>query len=159
MSQNVLMITHTFPPVGGGGVIRITKFAKYLPQFGWEPVILTADLRLSVRDESLAREVSSVRVVRTRVSLPQRARGWLIQKVLSRPQSSSAICTPVSVAKKRFWVSWVTRTTYFLYRLESAVLGTLLIPDQQITWVPAAFFAAQRILKKERISEIGRAHV
>lgn len=40
-SKKVLIITYYWPPAGGAGVQRILKFAKYLPQFGWEPVILT----------------------------------------------------------------------------------------------------------------------
>lgn len=41
--KKVLMITYLFPPIGGGGVQRTVKFAKYLPQFGWEPLILTVE--------------------------------------------------------------------------------------------------------------------
>ena len=39
--KKVLMVTYNFPPCGGSGVQRILKFAKYLPQFSWQPVILT----------------------------------------------------------------------------------------------------------------------
>jgi glycosyltransferase involved in cell wall biosynthesis len=41
--KKVLMIAYLFPPMGGGGVQRTIKFAKYLPQFGWEPAILTVE--------------------------------------------------------------------------------------------------------------------
>lgn len=39
--KKVLMVAQYFPPAGGVGVIRITKFVKYLREFGWEPVVLT----------------------------------------------------------------------------------------------------------------------
>lgn len=39
--KKVLMIAHDFPPMVTVGVLRPLKFAKYLPQFGWKPVILT----------------------------------------------------------------------------------------------------------------------
>lgn len=39
--RRVLIIVQDFPPLGGGGVLRTVKFAKYLPEFGWQPVILT----------------------------------------------------------------------------------------------------------------------
>lgn len=39
----VLMVAYTFPPIGGSGVQRMVKFAKYLPEFGWQPVILTVN--------------------------------------------------------------------------------------------------------------------
>ncbi len=37
----LLVVSALFPPVGGVGVFRITKFVKYLPEFGWRSVVLT----------------------------------------------------------------------------------------------------------------------
>ncbi|MBX7043732.1 MAG: glycosyltransferase [Ignavibacteria bacterium] len=39
--NKVLIISYYFPPMGMGGVQRTLKFAKYLRDFGWEPVVLT----------------------------------------------------------------------------------------------------------------------
>ncbi len=39
--RNVLMVAYMFPPIGGIGVQRTVQFAKYLPQYGWRPTILT----------------------------------------------------------------------------------------------------------------------
>jgi len=39
--RRVLMIAYHFPPVGGPGVQRIAKMAKYLPEHGWQPYVLT----------------------------------------------------------------------------------------------------------------------
>ena len=41
--KRVLIITYYWPPSGGAGVQRWLKFSKFLPEFGWEPVILTVD--------------------------------------------------------------------------------------------------------------------
>src|SRR5665648_100125 len=41
--KKVLMIAHHFPPAGGVGTFRVTKFVKYLRDFGWEPVVLTVN--------------------------------------------------------------------------------------------------------------------
>jgi hypothetical protein len=38
----VLIICYDFPRISSAGVIRIYQFAKRLPEFGWQPVILTA---------------------------------------------------------------------------------------------------------------------
>ena len=38
----VLIICYDFPEISGAGVIRTFQFAKLLPEFGWHPVILTA---------------------------------------------------------------------------------------------------------------------
>lgn len=37
------MVAYHFPPMGGGGVQRALKFAKYLPENGYHPIVLTAD--------------------------------------------------------------------------------------------------------------------
>jgi glycosyltransferase involved in cell wall biosynthesis len=42
-APRVLIIAFHFPPEGGSsGVLRTLKFAKYLLEFGWTPVVLTA---------------------------------------------------------------------------------------------------------------------
>ncbi len=41
--QRVLMVACAFPPIGGSGVQRSVKFAKYLPEFGWLPTVWAAD--------------------------------------------------------------------------------------------------------------------
>lgn len=40
--RNILFIAYHFPPYGGPGVQRSAKFAKYLPDFGYRPLVLTA---------------------------------------------------------------------------------------------------------------------
>lgn len=39
--RKLLVIAGRFPPAGGVGSFRVTKFVKYLRNFGWEPVVLT----------------------------------------------------------------------------------------------------------------------
>lgn len=39
--HRVLVIAYYFPPLGLSGVQRTLKFVKYLPQFGWQPTVLT----------------------------------------------------------------------------------------------------------------------
>src|SRR5882762_6313024 len=42
----VLIIAYHFPPcMGSSGLLRSEKFARYLPDFGWEPVVLTVHPR------------------------------------------------------------------------------------------------------------------
>ena len=60
--NRVLIITYYWPPSGGAGVQRWLKLSKYLPKFGWEPVILTVDPSFAaypVTDKSLSAEVPS----------------------------------------------------------------------------------------------------
>lgn len=43
--KNVLIITSHYPPSNLAGVHRGRLFAKYLPQFGWNPIVLTVHER------------------------------------------------------------------------------------------------------------------
>ncbi len=67
MNKKVLMIAHQFPPVGGSGVQRTTKFVKYIHRFGWEPVVLTRDIKgMALKDESLLKDIpEKTRIFRT----------------------------------------------------------------------------------------------
>ncbi len=67
-SGRVLMISHHFPPMAGSGANRALAFARYLPNYGWQPVVVTPDLDwASPRDDALLNEVpADLRVVRTR---------------------------------------------------------------------------------------------
>ena len=38
----LLMLAYDFPPRGGSGVFRVTKFTRYLPLHGWQPVVIAA---------------------------------------------------------------------------------------------------------------------
>ncbi len=40
-SKRVLVVTYYFPPRPGVASLRLRGLAKYLPEFGWDPVILT----------------------------------------------------------------------------------------------------------------------
>jgi len=67
--NKVLIVTYYWPPSGGAGVQRWLKFAKYLPEFGWEPIILTVDPQYAsypVTDYSLDEDLSpDLRVYKT----------------------------------------------------------------------------------------------
>ena len=48
--KRLLMIAFHFPPAAGSsGIQRTLRFARHLPQFGWEPVVLTASRRAHER--------------------------------------------------------------------------------------------------------------
>ncbi|MGO8683966.1 MAG: glycosyltransferase [Thermoleophilia bacterium] len=65
MTRTVLLMTYEFPPAGGSGVQRIAKFARYLPGFGWTPVVLTsAPAKGRPTDGSLLADVRGVVALR-----------------------------------------------------------------------------------------------
>lgn len=60
------MLAYFFPPLGGAGVQRTLKFVKYLPEYGWDPTVVTVRWsRYPARDPALMAEVpNGVRVLR-----------------------------------------------------------------------------------------------
>jgi glycosyltransferase involved in cell wall biosynthesis len=58
MRRRVLVLAYFFPPLGGAGVQRTLKFVKYLPEYGWDPVVVTTDSRAyPAADQSLAGDI------------------------------------------------------------------------------------------------------
>ena len=65
--NKVLLVAYQFPPLSGGGVFRTLKFTKYLPDFGYQPHVLTVkNPRERTKDITLLRELpAEAKVYRT----------------------------------------------------------------------------------------------
>jgi glycosyltransferase involved in cell wall biosynthesis len=66
--RNVLIVTRNFAPTSHVSAERATKLAKYLPEFGWRPTMLTgaqANVGLP-EDPELLDQVAGVEVIRAR---------------------------------------------------------------------------------------------
>jgi glycosyltransferase involved in cell wall biosynthesis len=136
--KRVLIVTYTFPPVGGAGVQRVTKFTKYLPRYGWKPTVLTvSNPSVPVLDDSLAEDVSEdIQVIRAKSWEP----GYKIKSKLvannERAQSPLAACK-----------NWAKAAV-------ASAAKRMLQPDPQILWYPGAVAAGKRALKSGRYDAI-----
>jgi Glycosyl transferases group 1/Glycosyltransferase Family 4 len=69
-TRTVLYLAYFFPPRGGAGVQRSLKFSKYLPEFGWRPIVVSnggaanGDNATKVQDPTLLQELTPETVVR-----------------------------------------------------------------------------------------------
>ncbi|MCI0531462.1 MAG: glycosyltransferase [candidate division Zixibacteria bacterium] len=128
--KKVLIVTYYFPPLGGAGVQRMLKFARYLPEFGWEPTILTVKpIRYPSNDQSLLAELpENVKVYRAGSLDPHRLL-YLLGGNRERISSSD----PASDRGKE--------------STGKNFLKELLIPDFKIGWLPIAVRAGKKILK------------
>ncbi len=136
MKNNVLIIAYYFPPVGGGGVQRTTKFVKYLPEFGWEPVVLTVREEVYKKagraiDVTLLDDISpNVHIVRTN-SID-------LARVSSRIKTQNE--------SKMFWMNFKS--------LLNKSSGLFINPDAQMLWIPVAVREGLKIIKKYNIGVI-----
>lgn len=77
-NKKVLIVSYYFPPTNVIGAVRISKFTKYLPEFGWEPVVLTTDTIKGI-PETLPLELDKNNVIRTSY---HGFHDWFIQKLV-----------------------------------------------------------------------------
>lgn len=122
--RRLLLISYTFPPVGGAGVQRVTKFTKYLPQHGWQPTVLTVENpSVPALDQSLLADLPpTTNILRARTLEP----GYAAKSRLAANTASP--------------LRWA-RT------LACRGVQTLLQPDAQVLWLPAARRAGRRLLR------------
>ena len=139
--KKVLIITYYWPPAGGPGVQRVLKFAKYLPQFGWEPVILTVENgNFPAVDEGLLGEVpDNLKVYKTKTLEP-----FAIYNKLQGKDKTSAVDT--------FTITKSGKS--FKDKLGNAIRSYFFIPDARKGWKPFAVKAGLDIIKKEKIDLI-----
>lgn len=129
--HRVLIVSRNFPPTGGVGVERVTKFAKYLPQYGWLPTVLTGTRgEFGLRDDtSLANDVEHVHVIRCYA--PDIYALYKTLWVRGCSESGASVSSARHLYRSRGpWhpKSWI-------------------VPDSQILWVPLAIHAALRAAK------------
>ncbi len=71
---NVLIVVHDYPPITSTGAERIVKFARYLPDFGYTPLILTTGRYGSLASDGASRVYRAGDVVHTLFSPLRRGR-------------------------------------------------------------------------------------
>lgn len=133
--KKVLIVTYYWPPAGGPGVQRWLKFAKYLPSFGYQPMIYTPENpNYPILDEQLVNEVSeNCIVVKTPIYEPYKLAGLLNSK--KTQTMSSGI---IKQSKKQS----------FAEKLMLWVRGNFFIPDARVGWVgPSVKFLANYVEK------------
>jgi glycosyltransferase involved in cell wall biosynthesis len=134
--KKVLIIAYYFPPLGMGGVQRTTKFAKYLPTFGWKPLVLTVkDVEYLAKDLSLLEDLSpEVKVIRTGSFDPLRI-SFVLKGFFKNKRRKDKSVREETVERSKLF-SW------------------LFFPDSKIGWIPFALLSGLNLIKKERIDLI-----
>ena len=119
--NKVLFISYYFPPMGMGGVQRTLKFAKYLLNYDWQPVVLTINpKKYFAIDEYLLQEALDS--------------GIIIERTGKKKFDTGQIVT--RVPKERF------------RKIKSRIGQFFFIPDTKISWKKKALKKIDRLWKK-----------
>jgi glycosyltransferase involved in cell wall biosynthesis len=119
--QRVLVLAYFFPPLGGGGVQRTLKHVKYLPDAGFEPIVLTTrPIWSPLRDPTLGDDVPPGTVVIRAPEVPLQLIKWGLHGALRRAGLSTTATASIG---------W---------------------PDEMAGWVPAAIWHALRAIRQYR---------
>ena len=154
--MNVLLITFSFPPAGGVGVLRALSFAKYLPENGVRVDVLTARNAPAVgKDMSLLKQVpTGVTVHRTwTLDLPFALRKGVKKLLSGRGGTRSGTSTPSSTPATAPKVA-ATKPSRETGNPLKRIVANLLLPDPQVGWLPFAFPAARRIIRRRKIDVV-----
>ncbi|MGQ9675870.1 MAG: glycosyltransferase [Chloroflexota bacterium] len=141
--RKALLIAYYFPPFGGVGVVRALKFAKYLPEYGWSPIVVSAaNVTGRVLDETLAAQVSSTTLV-------HRVGGF----------DPFQISAPFRLPLIRAENSWTQKPDEPTVRPEGWSLLTKLraffsIPDDKVFWGLPAVREGKRVISAHQVSLI-----
>lgn len=138
--KKILIITYYWPPAGGPGVQRWLKFAKYLPESGWSPVIYTPENpSYPLLDESLLKDVpQNIEIVKTKIWEPYQ----LAEKLNKSNKKFKA--GQFDVGKNQSWKS----------RLSIWVRGNFFIPDARVFWVKPSIKFLEQYLKENKIDVV-----
>ena len=135
--RRLLLITYYFPPSGGSGVQRALKFAKYLPEAGWQPTVLTVRTGEALYpdlDPSLEREVpAALQVERTKAWDPYALYARLVGK-----EKSDVVSVGFTGTTQPGWKQKVARW----------IRANVFLPDARVGWVPFALRRGRELLEE-----------
>jgi glycosyltransferase involved in cell wall biosynthesis len=150
MNRAVLIVTPFFAPQNHAAVFRAYKLAKYLPQFGWKPIILTGDRQYEFNEDPclLAELPGQVEIVRARYVEPTLRGVRMAFGGRDRSFKSLKQVTGNRNSRRDTRPSAATRTYNHLIK------SWVQVPDAYWTWANAAVVLGKKIIRERGISVI-----
>jgi len=140
--KKVLIITYYWPPSGGVGVNRCLKFAKYLRDFGWEPIIYTAENANYpyIDEENLIQIPDNLTILKHKIVEPFR-----FYKFISGKKKDEGMNNPIHVRDGK---------RKFINNLSIWVRGNFFIPDARSLWIKPSVKYLSKYLKENHVDAI-----
>ena len=140
--KRVLIISYYWPPSGGIAVLRCLKIAKYLRQYGWEPVIFTAsDAHYPTIDRSNDRDLpADLEVIRQPILEPY---AWY-KRFMGKPADENVNNVFYTDKADGGWK----------HRLAVWVRSNFFIPDARALWIGGSVRRLTKYLAEHPVDAI-----
>ena len=139
--KKVLIITYYFPPAGGPGVQRWLKFVKYLPDFGFQPVVyIPENPTYPIVDEALVSEISDKAII--------------IRKKILEPYGLASVFSKNKTKKISSGIIPGKKKQSFLEKFFLWIRGNLFIPDARVLWVKPSVAFLEKYIAENNIETI-----
>jgi len=143
--KNILFVAYFFPPWGGSGTQRSVKFVKYLPEMGYNPLVLAAAEESAdyAWDRELLEEIPDAQIFRCRglerwfMQLPRKVKLHRLVSFWTRPDPLAYAWLPYAkrMARKIARRHPIRAIYTTLSPLSSALLGMQLKKRLGVPWV------------------------
>ena len=152
--KNILIVAYFYPPLGGAGVQRTLKFAKFLKKFGYNVNVLTVNNEMgTIKDESLKLEsTDGIKVFRA-----LQRENFIINAILNRNVTDVKIVKTDNKEVVEKTSSQITFKSKIKRKVKKYLLGVyrnMYIPDDKISWKKDAVELGLKIIKEEKIDII-----
>lgn len=138
--KKVLIITYYWPPAGGIVVLRCLKIAKYLRDFGWEPIIFTAENPYyTYVDYTNEKDIpKGIEIIKQK--------GFELEGIFKKiaKKDGQSINNVVFSAGKKSW----------FVRLGIWVRANFFIPDAKALWIRPSVHKLSKYLQENKVDAI-----
>ena len=140
--KKVLFITYYWPPSGKASLHWPLKIIKFLPQYGWKPVVLTVNEdSFSEKDESFINDISpELKVIRTKAYEP-----FKIYKSFTGKTDTDKLVPSETISKSNKRLA---------HKISVWLRMNLFIPDARVGWLVPAVRTAKNFIHSEKIDSI-----
>jgi glycosyltransferase involved in cell wall biosynthesis len=147
--KQVLFITYYWPPSGKASLYWPLAMVKHLPQFGWQPVVLTVkEDSFTQTDESFAKDLpTDLKVIRSKTFEP-----FEIYKKFTGKKADDQLIASETIS---------TTNRSLTHRISIWLRMNLFVPDARMGWYWPAVAAGNKIFnwgKIDAIVTIGPPH-
>jgi glycosyltransferase involved in cell wall biosynthesis len=132
LMKKILMISYYYPPLADVGALRALGFSRYLPEYGWEPYVLSVknpDKHSCIPGKDKAPDGVKVHYTRSIMHL-----SWISGKI--------------NGLASRILKLFGARLT------NSAIRDLICMPDEYIGWIPLTVLKGLSLIRKEKIDVI-----